>query len=331
MRLNTLNDSPLIRCQPPFWARSGHLQTILGHLLPSPRWIKPLRRELVRLRDHEQLLALMREGDSPFCFLLFHGLTGSSDSSYIQRTALELDQKGHTIALINHRGCGEGRGLAGRPYHSGRGDDISDVVDWARASFSKKKIIVVGFSLSANAILTLLTGLRGESLPDGAIAVNGPIDLLQSAELLKKGVSRIYDYRFVQQCRSEIADRISRGLIPSPILIPRSAHLQDVDEAFTAPLGGFKSARDYYEQCSTASHLKKIKTPTVLIMSKDDPFIPFEPYLEASENPNIHLRLENTGGHMGYLAKRAGAPLGYDRWLDRALSFYSNELTRFLM
>jgi predicted alpha/beta-fold hydrolase len=328
-----LDDRELLKCDPPFWAKTGHLQTILGHVLPSAALSQSAKDVVIELSDQEKLTAQIFVGRSPFVVLIFHGLTGSIDSGYMQRSARIALAQGHTCVLINHRGCGTGRGLASKPYHSGRGDDVSDVVKWARQNFRDKKIITLGFSLSANAILTLLTGLRGTEQPDLAMIVNGPIDLTAASHALKKGLNRIYDFRFVQQCREDIFYRKNKGLIEFNHKIPATSYLSDVDELYTAPQAGFKSAQHYYDTCSTAPHLLNIKTPTVLLMAKDDPFIPWQPYELARKNPILHLRLEDHGGHMGYLARVERGRTGqvrqrYSRWMDKAVDFYLRKLTQ---
>ena len=322
------NDSKLAKCEPPLWARSGHLQTIFGHILPSDLVTKSSQNAVIELSDREKLTAQVYHGTTPFMVLIFHGLTGSTESGYMQRSAQAVLAQGHGCVLVNHRGCGSGRGLASKPYHSGRGDDVSDVVKWARLTFKNKKIITLGFSLSANAILTLLTGLRGTELPDLAMIVNGPIDLTAASMALKKGLNRLYDYRFVQQCREDIFYRKNAGLIQFEGEIPKRSYLADVDELYTAPQAGFKNAQDYYDTCSTAPHLLNINTPTVLLMAKDDPFIPWKPYELAKLNPNLHLRLEDHGGHMGYLARSDRKGRHYTRWQDRAVDHFIRELTQ---
>ncbi|HVJ65033.1 MAG TPA: alpha/beta fold hydrolase [Bdellovibrionota bacterium] len=305
-------------CVPPIWARTSHAQTIFAHLLPSREQPGAGERFDLNLEDGDVLAATVHRGDSPFVVALFHGLGGSCQSGYIRRTTEIALRLGHTVVTVNHRGCGYGRGLSRGPHHSGRGEDLSHVIGDLRERFPTKKILAVGFSLGANALLTLLTGLRGTHKPDFAVAVNGPTDLAAASRRLQEGWNRVYDAHFVQMCRREIYFMRDQGLIEFPERISRRAHLYDIDRCFTAPYGGFASAEDYYSQCSTFAHFHKIKTPTVILMSKDDPFIPWEPYLGALNQTHIDLHLQEYGGHMGYLA-RARNPLGYRRWLDEAL------------
>jgi uncharacterized protein len=305
-------------CIPPLWATNGHTQTIAAHLLPTRGTPLDGRELNVDLGDGDTLTSTHYAGSSNFVVALFHGLSGSTESGYMRRTAFTAANMGHTVVAVNHRGCGSGRGLARLPHHSGRGDDLSKVIDQLRQTYKSKKIIAIGFSLGANALLTLVSGLRGHTKPDFAVAVNAPIDLAAASERLKTGLNRIYDLNFVQSCRKEIFFLRDQKLIEFLDVIPRRSNLYDIDRLFTAPFGGFKNPEDYYEQCSTFRHFEHIKTPTVILMSKDDPFIPWEPYLNAKSNPMIDLHLNEHGGHMGYLA-RGATKWSYRRWLDDAL------------
>src|SRR5207253_11084785 len=138
-------------------------------------------------------------GKSPVVVSLFHGLSGSIDADYMQRTAIQYLALGHSVFLVNHRGAGEGEGLAKHPYHSGRAEEVSQVVHYLGEIFPKKKQVTAGFSMSGNIILYLLSGQRGSHLPDAAITVNAPINLSSCSAALTQGFNRLYDFRFVRR------------------------------------------------------------------------------------------------------------------------------------
>ena len=147
-------------CIPPAWANSGHAQTILGHLLPSPKLENKGRRISIDLPDGDRLIGFAHHGTSNTCVYIFHGLAGSVDSSYIHRTALIARAQGHSVIIANHRGCGEGAGLARQPYHSGRGEDLAAVIAYGRKLFPRHRHVAIGFSLSGNALLLLVSRCR---------------------------------------------------------------------------------------------------------------------------------------------------------------------------
>jgi predicted alpha/beta-fold hydrolase len=264
----------------------------------------------------DRLISFVQEGTSSTVVYIFHGLAGSTDSSYIHRTSLLAQREGHGVILANHRGCGEGVGLAREPYHSGRGEDLATVIAHGKQLFPRHRHVAIGFSLSANALLLLLSGRRGETRPDAAICVNAPIDLARCAELLRQGLNRIYDIKFYLQCRRDVLNGLADPALKAKL--PVLTTLYRFDSLYTAPAGGFTSREDYYSSCSTHSLLADIRTPTVVMTSKDDPFVPYDSYARAQVSRAVHLHVEEFGGHMGYLT-REKTPLGTRRWQDYAV------------
>ena len=324
---------PPLPCAPPWWARGGHAQTILGPILPSDAPVRtgasdPERRE-GPLSHGDRHVGVLAEPTGPAStprtlVLLFHGLGGSVDSDYIRRTAALARARGHAVLAMNHRGCGAGAGLARAPYHSGRSADLAACLAFADEHFGPERRIVVGFSLSGNAALLQLAAGE-EPLPDATIAVNPPSDLARAAHEISRGLNRIYDLRFVQQCRRAVAERARTGLIERAPSIPLLATLNQVDELVTAPFGGFADANDYYLRCSTHERLDSIEVPTVIVSAHDDPFVPGEVFEAVRSSSQVHVHLEPHGGHVGYLSADQ-TPLGTRRWIDYALDHYMVQL-----
>ena len=312
-------------CTAPFWASSGHAQTVLGHLLPSPGLKRHGERVEIEVDGGDRLVTRLFEGSSQFVIYAFHGLGGSANADYMSRTARLCLAQGHTVCLTNHRGCGEGAGLASQPYHSGRGEDLSRVIEWGRKRFPSKKHLAIGFSLSGNALLCLITGMRGDVMPDFAISVNAPIDLKTAALNLRVGLNRVYDFRFVNKLRPTLLERQKQGHADSSLKFTRWMRLQDIDTLYTGPIGGFGTGENYYATCSTHQNLHKISIPTVLLTAANDPFVSVEAYTGAQLSKTTHLHIEKTGGHMGYINSRP-TPFGSKRWLDYALDGYIRAL-----
>lgn len=271
-------------------------------------------------KDTERISTTYLKGKTDFVIYLFHGLGGTSDASYMQRSALKMKNLGHHVFLNNHRGCGNGAGLASEPYHSGRADDLSKVIAFGKEKFPQLKHIAIGFSLSANALLLLAAKVRAEVQPDFAIAVNGPINLDRASIKLQQGLNKIYDKRFTQELevymnRNRPEDVGDYSLVQD---------LRDFDERYTAPLGGFKNRAHYYETCSAKQYLSQINIPTVIITAEDDPFVSVQDYREADYSPMTVVHIEKCGGHMGYLRKNGW---GFSRWLDLALESYVQAFT----
>jgi len=310
-------------CDAPWWASGGHLQTLAGHLLPSPApaFTRASTQAFeIDVGSDERLLAFQLDGTSGVRVHLLHGLSGDVNSDYMRRCAQALQARGHEVWLVNHRGCGEGEGLASEPYHSGKTEDLAAVLRASRATTAARIHVVVGFSLSGN--LALLHAGRKREAPqaDALIAVNPPIDLARASEAIGEGLCRVYEMRFMHRLRKAIRQREARGLIEPGHRIPLSMSLLEFDDTFTAPACGFESGADYYERCSSAPYLTQIDVPAVIISAADDPFVPAELF----ETPaNAFLHLESSGGHVGYVGR--GLAPG-TRWIDGAIAHYVDQL-----
>ena len=306
---------PRLACEPPFWARGPHLQTVLANYLPSP--VPPLAWEPSRLDlgDGDALALRALPGTSGVAVLLFHGLGGSADGHYMQRAAARFQALGHAVLAVNHRGAGEGAGWSRRSYHSGSTPDLRAVLRHGRARFPGQLLVAVGFSISANMLLLLLGRDRAD-LPDRAIAVNPPVDLEACSRRLGRGFNRCYDQYFVRKLRREVMLR------PGARPLGGTRTLRDFDARYTAAAAGFPSRDAYYARCSAGPHLGGIQVPTVILTSLDDPFAPGGDVLRCPLSPAVHLHAEPTGGHMGYLSRN----LPGHRWLDYALEHYLAQL-----
>lgn len=320
---------PSLPCQPPLYARSGYAQTLLGNYLRMPKQSVVGARTEIALPDGDTLVARVfapQQGRSRLVVLaVFHGLGGHIDRPYMKR-AVDLGlARGCEVWAVNHRGCGEGRGLARGIYHSGVAPDLGQVFAAIRRSRPGARIIGVGFSLSANAILlTMGRGVDGiAELPDAAIAVNPPIDLGRCAELICAPHHVVFNLYFLRGCMRHVREREADGLIePGRYPVSLRMSLKEFDDAVTAPMGGFASRHDYYARASALPHLAQIERPTVILHAEDDPFIDPADFGRARYGPGVHLHLERYGGHLGYV----GEGLPYLRWLDYGMGHYLDEL-----
>jgi predicted alpha/beta-fold hydrolase len=324
MRFSPAPPPPLLA---PLWARGPHAQTILAHLLPAP-WpaLVPGQDGVtiheVPLPDGDRLCVLHRPGTSGTRVVVFHGLSGDSSSDYVRLAAAVASARGHSVLAVNHRGCGPGAGLARGMYHSGRGDDCGEVLAWARRELPPARHLAVGFSLSGNALLHLLSGGGPEDhWPDGAITINPPIDLRACSLALMRGANRLYELRFVRRCTRTMERRAADGLLPEGFRVPRVRTLWEFDERVTAPLSGFADAEDYYRRCSTRDRLERIERPTAVLHAADDPFVPVTAFESLRLPPAVHLHVEPRGGHVGYLTSE-GLRLRPRPWLLHALDHF---------
>jgi uncharacterized protein len=325
-------DLPAFRPHP--LVRGGHLQTIIGSFLPS-RFAADTVFYQVPLPDGDAI-ALHDDGASgagvspavhasrqagslphnPVAILL-HGLGGCHQSSYMLRCSAKLRARGVRVFRMDLRGCGDGMTLARQPLHAGRSEDAAAVLDFVSQKCPGSPIHLIGFSMGANIVLKL-AGELGTAAPPhlaSVLGVSPPIDLVECTRNIQRGLSRVYDRRFVRSLVRHIRHRTA--LVPDMLsrpLVPRPRRLAEFDSLFTAPLAGFADVHDYYTRASSGSLLAHIAVPALIITAASDPIVPVASFERASYSPTTQLFIAPCGGHLGYVAAKSTDP---DlRWLD---------------
>ena len=293
----------------PLWLRNPHAQTVGGKFLRRDPGLA-LTRERLTLSDGDFVdldYAPEPQGaaaGAPLAIVL-HGLEGSALRLYMRITYAELLARGVRAVGLNFRSCSGEPNRSARLYHSGETDDLGAVVAHLRARFPGRPLGAVGFSLGGNVLLKRL-GERGPAAGiDAAAAVSVPYDLAAGATALERGLmSRVYNTYFLRMLRRKVRGkaRSLADLVDVPASLAART-LRQFDEAATAPLHGFRDARDYYTRSSSGPLVSAIRTPTLLVHAFDDPFLPAErvPVAAARANPWIFPAFTATGGHVGFV------------------------------
>jgi len=249
--------------------------------------------------------------DSPNITIIIHGLEGSSNSSYVKSLTKVLNEQLIDVVAINLRGCSDEPNRLLSSYHSGKTDDLEEVIDHIKNNYNYKYIHVVGFSLGGNITLKYLgeNGLSPTSKVQSAVAVSVPCDLKGSSESLAKFSNKIYMQRFLISLKKKSFHKLN--MFPNSFLtkekIENAKSFFDFDNLYTAPAHGFKDAFDYWKKSSSKQFIPNIKVPTLLITSIDDPFLSKTciPIQEAKSNKQFHLELTKYGGHVGFNSSKS--------------------------
>lgn len=298
------------RFKPAWWLRNPHLQTLWPVLLRRRSRID-LTTERLELPDGDFIdLAWAPSRSTPSrsthapIVLLLHGLEGSMDSHYIGGLMEALLGAGWRSVLMHFRGCsGEPNRLA-RRYHSGETGDLAYVAKTLRARNPDAPMCAVGFSLGGNVLLKWL-GETGAANPlTAAVAVSVPFQLDRSVTMLGQGFARVYERYLLRQLlrstRRKFAGR-DWGVV-DPVALANVRTLWQFDDLITAPLHGFRDARDYYQQSSSRRFLASIAVPTLVMHALDDPFLPRDCVPSAADvSSAVTLEISQQGGHVGFI------------------------------
>jgi uncharacterized protein len=309
--------------------RNPHVQTLAGKVL-RPAMDVPLQRERVETPDGD-FLDLDFAGWPPTApgdveggplVLVLHGLEGTSRRRYMATTYRVLLEAGLRPVALNFRGCSGEPNRSARAYHSGETSDLAFVLELLRDRFGGP-LGLVGYSLGGNVVLKFLgeTGDGARPLVGAAVAVSVPFDLEAGAARIEKGVlGRVYSHYFLSKLRQKIRakDGLLREICDTERVL-RARTVREFDDLATAPIHGFVDAADYYDRSSSAGFIGGIRVPTLVLHSRDDPFLPEDRIPEAAmaANPFVTPIITRRGGHVAFVAGSVFRP---EFWGERALA-----------
>ncbi|KAI9025663.1 Alpha/Beta hydrolase protein [Hyaloraphidium curvatum] len=332
--------------KPPFLLSGADTQTVLGALVKGSPQLDQIRKRLDTedgdFLDLDYLSLPPRKSrhhdtkplsDASPVALLVHGLGGSSASAYVRFCANDLLRRGVRPVCVNLRGSSGEPNRGQRLYHAAAYEDVLFALERLFDMHpAVSRFSVIGFSLGASITLNLV-GRLGDKLDPRlvcAAAVSPPIDLLRGADALENGAGRKWTRYLLTGLRTILKPRLGTFTVPG--VDDKAAYdaptIRMFDEHLIAPLHGFPSANEYYKLASSGPYLKHIARPTLVIRSRDDPFLaPTDVDIpDLKTNPAIVPVLTERGGHIGYVTSKG---LGMEAWAEPTVAeWVAGELLR---
>ncbi len=310
--------------RPAWWLPGPHLQTLYPTLFRS-RMYPGLQRERLELADGDFIDLDWTGEDGRPVVLVLHGLEGSLQSHYAGGMLRALTASGYRAVLMYFRGCSGEPNRLPRSYHSGETGDLATVVRHIRDRHPATPLAAIGYSLGGNVLLKWLGETGGDNALATAVAVSVPFDLDQAARKLERGLSRIYQRHLLQKLRRSVTAKTRRlSTAPPAVRLAGLKTFRQFDDAITAPLHGFRDVDDYYSRCSSHGYLRDVTTPTLIIHSRDDPFLPAVAIPDdAMLGPATTLELATAGGHVGFIA--GNTPFRPRYWLETRICRHLRE------
>jgi uncharacterized protein len=285
----------------PTFLFNAHLETIYPSLVRRVL-LPPYTRERILTPDNDFLdLDWLTQGSREL-MIISHGLEGNSFRPYIKGLARAGFIHGFDVLAWNFRGCSEEMNKQLRFYHSGATDDLDLIVQHAIQKNVYTGIYLLGFSLGGNLTLKYLGERKVSPYIKKAVTFSVPLDLYTSCVKIAERANWIYANRFLKSLKHKVIQKSQYFKQLDIRDIEDLKTLQDFDDRYTAPLHGFRNARDYYQQCSSLNFVSHIEVPTLIINAQNDPFLSKDCYPVDLLKNHPYVRFENPyrGGHVGF-------------------------------
>lgn len=317
--------------RPAWWLRNAHAQTLFSTFFRRPPQLVR-EREVMALSDGDfiDLDWHTPQGwnESTPLVLIVHGLSGSSESHYVLGLQQSLSALGWASVAFNCRGASGRQNNLPRAYHAGSSDDLAHTLAFIRQRYPHAPRAVVGYSLGGNMTLKLLGEHPESHLAFAGVAVSVPLLLPLCSDRMDRGFSRVYRRHFMGALTAHWEEKMQH--------LERAGNVADAsrvreqlkrgpfrsfwhfDNDIMAPLHGFHDVHDYYQRASSRQFLAHITTPTLVIQSRDDPFMVPGVLPDANElSSSVHFELCQQGGHVGFI--EGGSPAAPRYYLENRI------------
>lgn len=299
---------------PPFLLRNKHLQSIVPSLKIRKPYIRktvaPLlecaREVIIDCDDGVRLQGFHspQNGSNRNLAILIHGWEGSNDSTYILTAAGTLFKNGYNIFRLNMRDHGTSHHLNKKLFNSCRLDEVVNAVKQIQKNYSHgNKTFLCGFSLGGNFALRVAAKAEEENIPlNHVIAVCPVLKPYSTMKAIDNGFF-IYEKYFIRKWKKSL--QIKQKLFPDDFQFKDKKiykTLSTMTEYFVDKHTKYPDIDTYLEGYAiTGDRLKNLKVPAHLIVSQDDPVIPFSDIDHIAKSKNIEIIDVKYGGHCGFI------------------------------
>ncbi|MFL6275464.1 MAG: alpha/beta fold hydrolase [Blastocatellia bacterium] len=254
--------------------------------------------------------------------LIVHGLSGNALSPYCASAAQAAAQAGFSSLRLSLRGAD----FSGEDIlHGGIIQDL-----WAALAAPEvaryRHVLLLGYSVGGHIALRAAVEQADPRLRAVA-AICPPLDLHQATKAFDHPAQRPYRLHIFRGLNKAYAAAAGRGRVQiPPAIVARARSCRERDALTVVVRFGFRSAEDYYERESVAPRLHRLRVPSLIVQSRQDPLVPPETVIPAIAGASRALSAiwVEPGGHV-YFPKRLdlgqGGPLGLEHqvisWLGK--------------
>lgn len=291
--------------KPTPWLINGHIHTIWGMKFKGKTNYKP-KREDIDFEDGGQVTIEYFENEklsekSPILFII-HTMGGGSREPCTSWAAFDFMNKGYRVIICSCRGCNGSKLKTKRICDSSNYQDTHFIINYISKKYPlAKNKFLLGFSMGAMISLSYATVYDDI---DGIISVSHVIDNKRADILLLKGISsKLYALPLLKSLirsikKSDLYTEEEKKKISN---IKTSAEFHDLVSAKNM---GLNNSEEYYNLTKLYGKPSKVKVPTIIITSEDDPLTRRE-FLDINEltdknNNNLAFVLTKEGGHVSF-------------------------------
>ncbi len=281
---------------------SCHIDTLRPSLLQGRQL--PADSEIFSLSDGDFLAFHYPVPLNPDrALLIIPGMASNRNAPIITSAARKLIAKNYTPIIVELRNCTDFPGKTSGFFNAGSVADLTEAINYLCEKICKPLSAIIGFSLGANVLVQWAARNTNSCRQTNFIhCVSLPLDLHITAEVANQGVNWIYQKIIISRHRQLLRRRNDSATLAILPKLDKIKRMYDFDEQITAPLNGYQSISQYYNENGALQYINDISIRCKITNSRNDPLIPDNGlYSSICRRPTLELNMLPYGGHLGLL------------------------------
>jgi len=295
--------------KPSLPARSRHIQSIMASSrlrLSNYNPVEKHGQELIIATENKSLLLSFytKHENARGLMIIIHGWEGSSSSAYVLSAGNHFYQEGFSVCRLNLHDHGESHHLNANLFHGAMTEETFDAVRQIAALANDIPCYLLGFSLGGNFALRIAAKNSAQPIANlkHVFAVSPPLDPYKTTLAIDTGYS-FYRKYFLKKWKRSLSKK--QQLFPDRYDfrdMMKAKTCIELTEAIMTYYPELPYYRDYFQLYTLKNNFfQSFNVPVTVIISKDDPVIPVEDFINLQENDYFELSVQNYGGHCGFL------------------------------
>ncbi|KAK6192190.1 hypothetical protein SNE40_003703 [Patella caerulea] len=306
---SSLSKHILNRCQtfqsqfkPPIWARSSHVQTLLG-MCPVNQRLK-LSRKYIQMQD-EGVVSLgeldrVKISDSLAPIVIV--VPDATGNKRIVAGIFEEAKSNHMRpVLFSGRGQNGNKLTTTKLTDYGDPSDLREVVQYLLQGKHFVKLSLIGIGAGGDLVMSYLGEYGSSAHVQSSVCISPTYD---SETVYNEKIPKLYEIIYLVFLKTVLGKYIKHFSQTLDIRkIMKLWNFKDILEHVYCILNGHLNSEEYWENNSPLRDVDEISTPVLCISSIDDPVCSHDiiPYDLFTTSPNMFLVTTDYGGHAGFV------------------------------
>lgn len=239
-------------------------------------------REFLRLSDDSQVaLDWLNKPliDKPRkLIVILHGLTGGSESCYIQNIANTYSKDTSTrVVCINYPGINSNPLKTSKSFHPGYTNYLKETLDHFKETYKDEKIFLIGASMGANIMANFLAESEAHSKNYNIrafVSVSNPFHIEEVEKINRWG---LIDFYLLDRMKSYVKEHLQVVSKDSKLNLDKmlkARTYREFDSEYTCKVFGFSDVDEYYRKVGSFDKLALINVPSLFLNARNDKLSP---------------------------------------------------------